>query len=104
MTDSKELLKESLYTQDTLMKVLTDYTRKLQETGNFNNIAHSIKMLEYQKLIINKKFLHQLRRHFNNLYQLINEKHPNILFNIIGRRKALISLDKKIKKLVLLIG
>lgn len=98
--ESADLLRSSLYSQHSTLEVLQDYEQQLRATGDFDHIAHAAKILEYRKLITNRKFLAQLRNNFNDLYKMIDKGYPHLHFNIIGRRKSLINVEKKINKLM----
>ena len=90
----------ALYSEHSIPDVLIAYEQSLRETGNVLDIAHGAKLGEYRKLISNKKFLVFIRKVFNEIYNLIDKKFPASLFTIDGRRKSLLSTEKKILKLI----
>ena len=69
-------------------------------TGSVEDILHASKLLEYHAMITDRDFLEEIRKNFGELYKLLSEKEPNLLFCVEGRRKSLISLKKKILTLM----
>lgn len=80
--------------------MLLDYESQLKATGDIADLAHSTKIAEYRKMITNKRYLDRLRANFNAIYSLLDKNFPEIRFVIEGRRKSLISTEKKIQKLL----
>ena len=94
-------LAAALYSANSIPDVLEKYLKSLRETGNLTDIAHAAKLFEYRNMITDKKFLHNIRKNFNEIYSLIDKEFPDIRFCIDGRRKSLISTESKIQKLLL---
>lgn len=91
---------EALYTERSIPDVLKKYEALLRDTDNLFNIAHAAKIAEYYHQITNKKYLTSLRQTFNGIYSLIDKNFPDVRFCIDGRRKSVISTEKKIQKLL----
>lgn len=90
-------LPQALYLGHSIPDVLSEYEQILRKEGE---IAHATKIAEYRSLIINKEFLSKIRKNFNNIYKLIDKDFSSEKFCIDGRRKSLISTDKKIQLLL----
>lgn len=89
-------LQEHLYSQTTVEAALERYVKELFETGDMESILHANKLKLYLNMIKDKQFVRDLRKFFNETYSLIERKHPELQFSIAGRRKAIISTEKKI--------
>ena len=89
-------LQDHLYTQTTVAGVLDEYIKELLETGNTESVMHANKLKSYQNMIKDKQYIKDLRKLFNETYDMIEKKHPELQFSIAGRRKSLISVEKKI--------
>ena len=89
-------LQDHLYTQSTVTGVLDEYIKELLETGNTESIMHANKLKSYQNMIRDKQYIKDLRKLFNETYDMIEKKHPELQFSIAGRRKSLVSVEKKI--------
>lgn len=100
MYDSQELFKKALYDErsNSVPNFLELYEQLLLERGDDSSIAHSNRLFLYRKEITNKKYLHQLRTIFNDIYKIIDKEYPDLRFSIEGRRKGVVSLDRKIIK------
>lgn len=94
------LLNYALYTGKDVPDVLQIYASELVKSGDLTDFAHSRKISEYRKLIIDKRLLHRLRSNFNNIYNLIDKDFKDVRFVIDGRRKSLIGTEKKFRKLI----
>lgn len=88
---------EFLYNQYTVPCVIEKYTQELLASGKVKDIMHANKLISYQNMIKDKNFLKDLRKLFNETYDLLNKKHPYLHFSIEGRRKSLISVERKIR-------
>lgn len=97
---SEKLFLNSLYSENSIPAILSKYEDLLKKEGDVINIAHAAKISEYRNMITNKKFLFRIRRNFNNIYSVIDKEFPDVRFCIDGRRKSLISTEKKISKLL----
>lgn len=89
-------LQKYLYTEKTVPNVLERYIEELLDTGEITSIIHANKLQSYLNMIRDKAFLRDLRRLFNETYDLLDKKHPDLHFYIDGRRKSLISAENKI--------
>lgn len=89
-------LQQHLYTQPTINDVLDRYIEELSSSGGIPEILHANKLASYKNMINDSEFLYAARDLFNETYNLIDEKHPGLNFSIAGRRKSLISTEKKI--------
>lgn len=89
-------LQEYLYSEHTISDVLNRYIEELTLKGEIQDRLHANKLIAYQNLIQDKQFLKDIRSLFNETYDLISRNHPNVQFSIAGRRKALVSSEKKI--------
>ena len=97
---SKISFSTALYAGKSIPDILVNYEQQLRATGNIEDLAHATKLSEYRKMITNKRYLYRLRSNFNAIYTLIDKNFPDIRFVIDGRRKSLISTEKKIQKLL----
>lgn len=100
MTTQSTLFQTALYSAHSIPDVLMEYEQLLKQTGDIQDHAHYFKVLEYRKMITNKKLLSKMRRNFNGLYSLIDEEYPDLRFLITGRRKSVISTENKFQKLL----
>lgn len=89
-------LQNYLYTEKTVPDVLERYIKELLETGEITSILHANKLQSYLNMIKDKNLLRDLRKLFNETYNLLDKKHPDLHFYIDGRRKSLISAENKI--------
>jgi len=90
------LLQDYLYSLNTVPEVLERYIDELNAEGSINSNLHANTLTAYQNMIKDKTFLKDARKLFNETYDLLDKKHPNLHFSIAGRRKSLISTEKKI--------
>lgn len=91
-------LQDHLYTCHTVPEVLDGYIKELVNTGKIEELIHANKLVSYLNLIRDKQFLKDTRSFFNGCYDLIARNHPGLQFSIAGRRKALVSSEKKIRQ------
>lgn len=98
MNQKKPILTDALYKGHSIPEVLDIYESMLKETGDLKNIQHGTFINQYKNIVIDKRFLATLRKHFNNIYNLIVKNFPETLFHLEGRRKSLLSTEKKILK------
>lgn len=80
----------------TVLQVLDEYIKELQNSKKFENLMHANKLISYRGMIYDKSLQKDLRKFFNETYDLLDQKHPNLSFSIAGRRKSLLSAEKKI--------
>lgn len=100
MNKTKPILTDALYKGHSIPEVLNIYEAMLKNTGNLKDIQHGTFINQYKNIVIDKKFLATLRKHFNKIYNLIGKNFPETLFHLEGRRKSLLSTEKKIIKLL----
>jgi len=91
-------LQQHLYTEHTLIDVLNRYIEELLSSGGISELLHANKLISYRNTIKDKQFLRDARKLFNETYDLIDKNHPALNFSIAGRRKSLISTEKKINQ------
>lgn len=91
------LFEQALYNNDSIPRVLANYEELLRSTGDIEDLAHATKLAEYGN-IINSKSNAALRRIFDGFYNVLIREMPELRFRIAGRRKALISVEKKIQR------
>lgn len=89
-------LQDYLYSKHTIPDVLDNYIKELFEAGDTESILHANKLKSYENMIKDKSFLRDSRKLFNETYDLIEKNHPGLQFSIGGRRKSLISTERKI--------
>lgn len=85
-----------LYTESNILDVLERYISELLSFKEMQSTLHANKLTSYHNMIMDKDFLKELRDFFNELYDMIDKKHPELNFSIAGRRKDLLSFEKKI--------
>lgn len=90
------MLQDYLYSLNTVPEVLERYIEELNSEGSITSILHANAIIAYRNMIRDKQFLKAARRLFNQTYDLLDKGHPNLRFHIEGRRKSLISTEKKI--------
>ena len=91
-------LQEHLYTQHTIPDVLERYIDELTAQGGLGDRLHANKLIAYRNMIQDKQFLRDTRSLFNGTFDMISKNHPDLQFSIAGRRKALVSSEKKIRQ------
>ncbi len=99
-TKKSPVLTNVLYSAHSIPDILIKYENTLKSTGEIIHLAHAAKLSEYRNMITDKKFLYRIRKNFNGIYALIDKSFPDVRFCIDGRRKSLISTEKKIQKLL----
>ena len=96
--EKKRTLTDALYKGHSVPEVLSLYEDALRKTGDLLDMQHATFINQYKNVVMDKKFLATLRRHFNNIYKLIDKEFPDTRFHLEGRRKSLLSTEKKIIK------
>ncbi len=86
-----------LYSETNIPNVIERYTKELVSSTEVKDIIHANKLESYQNMIKDKRFLKDLRKLFNETYDLLDKNHPKLHFSIEGRRKSLISVERKIQ-------
>ena len=89
-------LQNFLYTEHTVTEVLEKYIAELFSHEDLASKIHANKWRSYLTRIQDKSYLKELRRFFDETYKLIEKGYPDLKFLIDGRRKSLISTEKKI--------
>lgn len=89
-------LQEHLYKHSTVSEVLESYIKELSKSSDIESIMHANKLKAYQNVINDKKYLKDMRYLFNRTFDLLIRKHPKLRFSIAGRKKSLISTERKI--------
>lgn len=97
---NNEKFTQALYSGKDIPDVLERYEKALRDSESLIDISHANKIAEYRKLITNRNLLYRIRVNFNEIYKLIDKQFPELRFSIDGRRKSLISVEKKIQKLL----
>lgn len=92
------ILTDTLYTEHSIPDVLQKYEELLKEADGLDNLQHATFINQYRNIVIDTKFLGTLRKYFNEFYKLIEREFPETMFHLEGRRKSLISTEKKILK------
>ena len=68
--------------------------------GSIEDILHATKLMEFHGFLTDRGFLKEIRKTFDELYNHISETVPELMFCLEGRRKSLISVEKKILTLM----
>lgn len=89
-------LQEHLYNCSTVPKALDSYIKELSNSSDIEKIMHANKLRSYQNVINDKTYLRDMRSLFNRTFDLLVKNHPRLRFSIAGRRKSLISTERKI--------
>ena len=89
-------LQDYLYTENTVPDVLERYIQELVSANEIQHTIHANKLASYQNAIKDKQYQKDMRKLFNEMYDLLDKTHPKLQFYIDGRRKSLISTERKI--------
>lgn len=89
-------LQNHLYKFSTVPEVLESYIKELSESNSFEDIMHANKLKSYQKVINDRTYLNDMRKFFNRTFDCISKSHPRLRFSIAGRKKSLVSTERKI--------
>ena len=92
------ILTDALYKGHSIPEVLEIYEKELKKAGDLKNLQHATFIAQYRNIVVDTRFLGTLRKNFNDFYRLIEKEFPETTFHIEGRRKSLISTEKKILK------
>lgn len=92
-----KLFLDALYSCSNIPDVLDSYSSALRNSSIKGADSHANLLQLYKSYITNKQILDECRDNFTYAYNLISQKLPNVLFEITGRRKSLISVEKKIR-------
>ena len=89
-------LQKILYTEYNIPDVLEKYVAELSAKNDLQSQIHANKWRSYLTRIQDKSYLKEIRRFFDETYKLIQNGYPELKFLIEGRRKSVISTEKKI--------
>ena len=89
-------LQNFLYSENTVTDVLEKYINELSAKDDLISKIHANKWRSYLTRIQDKSYLKELRKFFEETFKLIESEYPDLRFLIDGRRKSLISTEKKI--------
>lgn len=90
-------LAKFLYSENTIPKALKAYASHLRSrTDDLNSIIHANALDMYNSQITNREFEHSLRLIFVQLEKVIQKEMPKLLFQLGGRRKAVVSTELKL--------
>ena len=106
MYDTKEIFKKALYNKrsTSIPSFLEVYEENLiskstkADESSYYLKAHANRIRQYRKDITNAKYQNEIKKNFNNIYNFIVKNFPDLQFSIEGRRKSVVSTDKKILK------
>lgn len=92
-------LNDYLYSGDTVIKILHNYTRDLREeakvTGNPIDLAHSNFLLRMSELLEHNDFLTSQSQRMREFYKFMTDHYPDLAFTFKGRIKSLIRAEAK---------
>ena len=89
-------LQQHLYNYSTVPEILESYIKELSESDKIENIMHANKLRSYKNVINDKTYLRDMRTFFNKTFDSLSKNHPKLRFSIAGRKKSLISTERKI--------
>lgn len=89
-------LQEHLYKYETIQEILDSYIKELSESSDIKEIMHANKLRAYKNVINDKVYLRDMRTFFNKTFDSLSKNHPRLRFSIAGRKKSLISTERKI--------
>ena len=88
-------LQTHLYKHSTVPEILESYIKELSESPKIDDIMHANKLRSYKNVISDKMYIRDMRTFFNRTFDLLVKNHPNLRFSIAGRKKSLISTERK---------
>lgn len=89
-------LQEHLYNYSTVPEILESYIKELSESPKIEDNMHANKLKSYKNVINDKIYLRDMRTFFNRTFNLLIKTHPELRFSIAGRKKSLVSTERKI--------
>ncbi len=89
-------LQNFLYSERTVPDVLEKYIAELSAKNDLASKIHANKWRSYLARIQDKSYLRELGKFFDETFRLLEKDYPDLKFLIDGRRKSLISTEKKI--------
>lgn len=93
-------LPEFIYQGKSIPDILSLYEAELRKDLTFKSIAHATALHDYNRMISDRQFLRSVRRTFESLYKVLEDRVPDLLYCVDGRRKSLVSTERKICKLI----
>lgn len=89
-------LQQHIYEHNTIPEILESYIQELSSSSEVEKTMHANKLRSYQNVINDKIYLKDMRVFFDRIFNLLTKKHPKLRFSIAGRKKSLISTERKI--------
>lgn len=89
-------LQEYLYSQTTISGVLVGYISELSEQDGVQSQLHANQWRSYKERMMDPTYIKDLQILFNSIYDELYKEYPELNFTIEGRRKSLVSMEKKI--------
>jgi hypothetical protein len=89
-----------IYASRSVPEFLNNYSYDLLMAGESEKKLEAAKLMEYERTITDIDYLVMLRDAFNELYEILDRRFPELLFLLEGRRKSLISVIGKIHLLL----
>ncbi|MGN0552637.1 MAG: guanosine polyphosphate pyrophosphohydrolase [Oscillospiraceae bacterium] len=93
-------LNDYLYSGNTVMKILNQYTSDLmenaKETHNPIDIAHCNILIQIKEILEHNDFLTSQSQRIKELYKYMTKEYPFLAFTFKGRIKSLIRAEEKI--------
>lgn len=89
-------LQNHLYTHSTVSEILESYIKELSESSTIKDNLHANKLRSYKNVINDRQYLRDMRTFFNRIFNSLTKSHPKLRFSIAGRKKSLISTERKI--------
>lgn len=92
-------MQQHLYKEHRIEDILDAYIKELsQNKGDVKSQALRNKWRSYRNRMLDRSYLKELRVLFNETFELLRKKYQDIHFSVEGRRKSLISMEKKIQR------
>lgn len=89
-------LQSHLYNHSTVPEILESYIKELSESSEIEKIMHANKLRSYKNVISDRTYIRDMRTFFNRTFDSLSKNHPRLRFSIAGRKKSLISTERKI--------
>ncbi len=89
-------LQSHLYNHSTVTEILESYIKELSESSIIKDNMHANKLRSYKNVINDRQYLRDMRTFFNRTFDSLTKSHPRLRFSIAGRKKSLISTERKI--------
>lgn len=93
-------INDYLYSGNTVMKILHQYTEDLMESAknehNSIDIAHCNILIQIKEILEHNDFLTSQSQRIKELYKYMTKKYPFLAFTFKGRIKSLIRAEEKI--------